>query len=150
MIRTATGFLLSDTTIVTAGHCAYDQEYEQLIGVEVFLGSTDKGHDEVRHGDRIAVPSAYVHGQENDDLAVIRLDHPFQEPVTPVSWTNAPDQKELSVIKIPGFPNDLGAGKVIYEGCQKRVKVDLSSSHGMIQYLVDTCCGIYLTYLFQL
>jgi V8-like Glu-specific endopeptidase len=145
-IRIATGFLVSETEIGTAGHCVYDQEYERLVGVEVYLGYSDKGYDEIRYGDLVTVPSAYVDGQTEDDLAVIRLDEPFQETVTPINWINTPDQMELLEIKVPGFPSDLSVGKIMYEGSQQHVKVNLASSHGMIQYLVDTYGGMYLKY----
>ncbi|CZR64253.1 uncharacterized protein PAC_14151 [Phialocephala subalpina] len=104
--KVGTGTLVGETLVLTAGHCVYDRQLHRLVRAEAYLGYSDKGHADVRCGQLVAFPSTYIDGDEDEDLAVIRLEKPFQEDVRPWELIYTPDQTKLKEIIVVGYPMD--------------------------------------------
>ncbi|KAL4882404.1 hypothetical protein BJY04DRAFT_187010 [Aspergillus karnatakaensis] len=147
---TATGFLVQDDLVVTAGHCAYDWEYEmgELTEVKVYIGYTGKqtvDHPEVefRHGKRVATTQEWMEkgGRRESDVAFIKLNKPFDE-VTPLDFRDTPES-DKGVIGVVGYPGDLEdngePGCQIYEAFVD-AKWDLNRSQ-VLEYQVDAWGG---------
>ncbi|KAI0186229.1 trypsin-like cysteine/serine peptidase domain-containing protein [Xylaria flabelliformis] len=139
----ATGWLMSDDTVVTAGHCVYDERYGCLTSVVVMSGyGLPKMKTEFRQGVFAAAHWRWYKTFETEhDLAFIKLDKPFKKAVT-IPWTLTPAGKQ--VIKLAGYPADMEVGKVyMAEGeamynptAEKKGRYD-----NMLTHMVDTYGG---------
>ncbi|KAJ0416929.1 trypsin-like cysteine/serine peptidase domain-containing protein [Aspergillus carlsbadensis] len=109
----ATGFLIRDDLVATAGHCAYDRSYElgRLDEVKVYLGysgrvNVDNPEVEFRSGQSIATTNEWNEAERVEaDLAFIKLDEPFYH-IEPIEYKNTPDLAR-KVIGVVGYPGDI-------------------------------------------
>ncbi|KAL4869591.1 hypothetical protein BDV12DRAFT_208399 [Aspergillus spectabilis] len=147
---TATGFLVRDDTVATAGHCVYDwqEQLGRLSEVKVYIGYTgkhnvDNAEVEFRHGKRVATTPEWMEkgGRREADLAFIKLNKPFNE-VTPIQYRDTPES-DKGVIGVVGYSTDLEdhgeTGGQLYE-CFVEAKWDLSRSQ-VLEYQVDAWGG---------
>ncbi|KAL3446735.1 trypsin-like cysteine/serine peptidase domain-containing protein [Aspergillus insuetus] len=109
----ATGSLIRDDLVATAGHCAYDRSYElgRLDEVKVYLGysgrsKVDNPEVEFRSGQSIATTNEWNEAERVEaDLAFIKLDEPFYH-VEPIEYKNTPASAR-KVIGVVGYPSDI-------------------------------------------
>ncbi|KAL3457918.1 trypsin-like cysteine/serine peptidase domain-containing protein [Aspergillus heterothallicus] len=109
----ATGFLIRDDLVVTAGHCAYDRSYDlgRLEQAKVYIGYTGRpnvndAEVEFRSGQNVATTNEWIDGEHAEaDLAFIKLDEPFYQ-VNPIEYKNTPTSAR-KVIGVVGYPGDI-------------------------------------------
>ncbi|KAF3088129.1 hypothetical protein TWF102_010294 [Orbilia oligospora] len=143
---TATGWLVSADTVVTAGHSAYDWTYGQghLVKVKVFIRyagkqSVSNGTSELRYGKYVTLPTEYLKGPRDQyDVAFIKLNAPF-ENVQPLEYAETP-RNGSEVLGIVGYPTDLESGEYMYEDCQT-VDYDLARNNMTLSYALDPAGG---------
>ncbi|KAL4950612.1 hypothetical protein BDW69DRAFT_197119 [Aspergillus filifer] len=101
----ATGFLVRDDLVVTAGHCVYDWNYDlgELTEVKVFIGYTGRQNVEnpeveFRVGKSVATTPDWMEkgGRKEADLAFIKLNRPFDD-VTPFRYRNTPTNERTQI-----------------------------------------------------
>ncbi|KAL4907665.1 hypothetical protein BDW74DRAFT_189118 [Aspergillus multicolor] len=148
----ATGFLVRDDLVVTAGHSVYDWEYNlgELIEAKVYLGYTgkqniDNAGVEFRFGKRVATTPEWMEkgGRREANLAFIKLNKPFRD-VTPFDYRDTPESDKMN-IGIVGYAGDLRKngepGAQLYE-CFQDEKWDLSRSRWQVlEYQMDAYGG---------
>ncbi|RDW87140.1 trypsin-like serine peptidase [Aspergillus mulundensis] len=148
----ATGFLVRDDLVVTAGHSVYDWEYNlgELIEAKVYLGYTgkqniDNAEVEFRSGKRVATTPEWMEkgGRREANVAFIKLSKPFRD-VTPFDYRDTPESDKMN-IGVVGYAGDLKKngepGAQLYE-CFQDEKWDLGRSKWqMLEYQIDAYGG---------
>ncbi|KAL5333054.1 hypothetical protein BJX70DRAFT_392479 [Aspergillus crustosus] len=135
----ATGFVIKDDLVVTAGHCAYDWEYQ----LGELTENIDNPEVEFRHGKRVATTQEWMEkgGRREADIAFIKLNKPFDE-VIPIEYRDTPES-DKAVIRVVGYLADLEdhgePGCQLYEGFVE-AKWDLSRTQ-ILDYQIDTWGG---------
>lgn len=114
----ATGWLISNDTLVTAGHCAYDWSHQlgRLTHVKAYIGYngkesiTDSGSSAVqlRLGKRVAAPEGWLADGQNEprDVSFIQVDRPFTG-IKPMKYQPTPKSGTKVVLGVVGYPGDL-------------------------------------------
>jgi V8-like Glu-specific endopeptidase len=113
----ATGWLIENDLLVTAGHCAFDwsHNYGRLTHVKAYIGYTGKeavkntSVVQLRMGARVAAPESWLAKGASDsrgDVAFIRLNKPFTG-VTPFKYLPTPMSGANEAIGVVGYPGDL-------------------------------------------
>lgn len=157
--RMGTGYLISNDTLITAGHCVYDPEHGAVVRMKCYIGYSgreplDQQGAQYRHAVKIVTPVSWVHGfNKSRDVAVVKLSEPFTERFqgslkllkfkdTPETFTA---NTELFVVGYPGEgPTTDGnavRGARMYIGklCPNSVT---RINRKMLQYQITTYGGI--------
>ncbi|KAL2835403.1 trypsin-like cysteine/serine peptidase domain-containing protein [Aspergillus pseudoustus] len=147
----ATGFLIRDDLVVTAGHCAYDRSYElgRLEEVKVYVGYTGRSNVndaevEFRSGQNVATTNEWLEGERAEaDLAFIKLDEPFYQ-VNPIEYKNTPASAR-KVIGVVGYPGDIKqngepGGRLHQDFQESRWNVHQSGTQ-TLEYTIDPTGG---------
>ncbi|KAI0858421.1 trypsin-like cysteine/serine peptidase domain-containing protein [Xylaria cubensis] len=139
----ATGWLVSNDTVATAGHCVYDERYGCLTSVVVMSGyGLPNMKTEFRQGVFAATHWRWYKAFEAEhDLAFIKLNKPFKKAGT-VPWTLTPAGEQF--IKVAGYPADMEVGKVyMAEGiAMYNPTAEKKGCHdNMLIHIVDTYGG---------
>lgn len=121
----ATGWLISNDTIVTAGHCAYDWSHKQgrLTHVKAYIGyyGKDSIKDtrcvQFRTGKRVVVPPGWLASANNErhDVAFIQVDRPYTG-IKPITYQATPSTGSEVVLGVVGYPGDLMNAKTKEKG----------------------------------
>jgi len=101
------GWLLNDTTLVTAGHCVYsEQGYLRSVKIWIGFGSPKEyqDHREFRVGVCVATPVAWIQGESRHDVAFIKFWEPFTA-AAPLPYMETPLRGKLCVT-VAGYPED--------------------------------------------
>jgi hypothetical protein len=149
----ATGFLIRDDLVATAGHCAYDRSYElgRLDEVKVYLGysgrsNVDNPEVEFRSGQSIATTNEWNEAERVEaDLAFIKLDEPFYH-VEPIEYKNTPASAR-KVIGVVGYPGDIRqdgepGGRLQQEFQETRWYIHQSGTQ-TLEYTIDPNGGVF-------
>ena len=132
----ATGWLISDDTIVTAGHCSYDWSHKlgRLTHVKAYIGYngkesiTDSANYAVqlRTGKRVVAPEGWLANEKNEprDVSFIQVDRPFTG-IKPIKYQPTPLSGVKVTLGVVGYPGDLmnpkskekGAVSLLLRGC---------------------------------
>ncbi|MCJ1465212.1 hypothetical protein MMC07_003828 [Pseudocyphellaria aurata] len=150
------GWLLDSSTVVTAAHCVYDfREKKFAVKVVVHIGrhtqkntaiNTKKEH---RLGASVAINWGYYVSQKTQyDIAVIKLDRPFND-ASPVAWQDCPPLVNKPTVRVVGYPGDLpeGANKseqghdMYVSECQIQASYRLRDNNFELEYMLDTWNG---------
>ena len=117
----ASGWLVSNEIVVTAGHCVYDHtdKLGALLTAKIYLGydgpDTEKRKNvAMRYGKSATMPSEwFISGHPCSDVAFIKLELPFYESAA-ITYGNTPHRgpRQLGVV---GFPGDRDGGHYMYE-----------------------------------
>jgi V8-like Glu-specific endopeptidase len=152
----ATGWLVRDDILVTAGHCAFDWSLKDAEGlgraveVKAYIGyhgkaSVNDRTVQFRHGIRVVTTEGWLQSgnNRNNDVAFIQLDGPF-ENVTPFKYQSTPLQGS-ELIGVVGYPADKiyeeeSGGQVYEEFRQTRWSLD-SSQTKLLEYHINTYRG---------
>lgn len=148
----ATGWLVRDDLVVTAGHvaCDWDHKLGLLKEIKCYIGyygrdKTKNPHVQSRHGVTVAAPYEWLRGPNSVyDVAFIKLDKPFTD-VTPFRFFNTPAKGTLT-LGVVGYPGDLKnggkyGGERMYE-MFLRVPFNLADNkRKMLTYEIDTFGG---------
>ncbi|RSM18264.1 hypothetical protein CDV31_002990 [Fusarium ambrosium] len=152
----ATGWLVSEDVVVTAGHCAYDYSHGlgRLVKVKTYVGY--RGHatvfdpERVEHqcGTAVATTSGWINtigGDEASDISLIKLSAPFKTVNKFFSWTQTPISQSAADLGVVGYPGDImndgERGARMYEMFRKTdFNVESSDLH-MLEYRIDTYGG---------
>jgi V8-like Glu-specific endopeptidase len=113
----ATGWLIADDVLVTAGHCANDwsHNYGRLSHVKAYIGYTGKeavseAHQvQMRMGIKVATTESWLTKGSTDsrgDVSFIRLNKPFTG-VTPIKYAQTPMAGTGERLGVVGYPGDL-------------------------------------------
>ena len=113
----ATGWLINNDTIVTAGHCSYDWSHSlgRLTNVKAYIGYQgkesikDSSHAvQFRTGKRVATTQGWLSGGNNEprDVASIQVDKPFTG-IKPIKYQPTPLTGSKVVPGVVGYPGDL-------------------------------------------
>lgn len=114
----ATGWLISNDTLVTAGHCSYDWSHKlgRLTHVKAYIGYngkesiTDSGNYAVqfRTGKRVATPEGWLADGKNEprDVSFIQVDRPFTG-IKPIKYQPTPLSGVKVALGVVGYPGDL-------------------------------------------
>ncbi|KAH0541692.1 hypothetical protein FGG08_003855 [Glutinoglossum americanum] len=150
----ATGWLVKDDLMVTAGHCVYDWSHTmgRLTRLKAYIGYHGKASIgdpsvEFRMGKRVVAPAEWlaVRGNKTYDVAFIQLQKPFTG-IKPIKFVDTPGSGE-SVLGVVGYPGDLRddvTGELGAEMYQMFLKTtfDLEESkERMLEYQIDTNGG---------
>ncbi|KAK3370999.1 ATP synthase F1 [Lasiosphaeria ovina] len=148
----ASGFLIADDIVVTAGHCAFDYSHglRRLVKVRAYVGY--KGHDdlsdtEARWGTAVATTVKWCAGigDEPADVAFIKLEKPFETVKNKFTCTQTPVSKENADLGVVGYPGDImdggERGARMYEMFAATTYNLTTSDHNMLQYKIDTYGG---------
>ena len=152
----ATGWLIKDDLLVTAGHCAYDWNYGlgPLKQVKVYVGYCGKENVtnpivDFRYGAEVATTIGWLSkkGNRASDVCFIRLSNGFKG-VIPFKFTETPAQGKMS-LGVVGYPGDMSnsvtgeRGAFMYEDFQD-TSFDLTTSEfHMLHYSISTYGGKY-------
>lgn len=102
----ATGWLMSNDTIVTSGHAVIDEDGSHLVGVKVIVGNTKVGREKWV-GTRVIVSWGWFSTFKLPyDLALIRVEKPFKT-ASPFIWNVTPTSPNVLPVQILGFPVDV-------------------------------------------
>ncbi len=111
-----TGWLISNETIVTAGHCAYDWSHNlgRLTHVKAYVGYygkesiKDSRAVQLRFGKRVAVPQGWLASRNNEarDVAFIQVDRPYTG-IKPIKYQQTPLTGAKVALGVIGYPGDL-------------------------------------------
>ena len=112
----ATGWLIRNDVVVTAGHCSFDHNHnlDQLVSIRAYMEykgreSTDdpKFQVQLRYGKAVATSPDWVEQRvdEAKDVSFILLDHPFTG-VKPFVFQTTPE-KGWYTLGIVGYPGNL-------------------------------------------
>lgn len=113
----ATGWLISNDTIVTAGHCSYDWEHGlgRLTHVKAYIGysgneSINDTHNyavQFRTGRRVVTTEGWLTdgGLEPNDVSFILVDPPFTG-IKPIKYQPTPMTGTDVVLGVVGYPGD--------------------------------------------
>jgi hypothetical protein len=148
----ATGFLVRDNIVVTAGHCAYDCDFQlgRLDAVKVFVGYTGQHANgpeiEYRWGLSVAITPEWKDGNKiRADLAFIKLNkkvltaEPIQYMDTPISGN-----EHLGVVGYSGdIRQDTEPGARMYEDFQQVAWNIYNSSTETLNYTIDPKGGMF-------
>ena len=145
-----TGWLINNSTVVTAAHNLYsplDESYafEVKVQVGVTKGSsnveTQWGHFAAIHW------GFYAAGKRQNDMAMIKLDSPFNK-VVPIRCGNAPlVQSKSSFLRVVGYPGNQGGagehqGRIMHVSQGAHAEGwDLKSTEYILQHRLDTDKG---------
>ena len=149
-IAYGTGWLIDNSTVVTAAHNLYSPKDESYaFEVEVKVGVTKGSNNvETQWGDFVAIHwGFYAARKRQNDMAVIKLRSPFLK-VVPIRCGNAPLVKtESSFLRVVGYPTDRG-GIGDHEGMIMHVSQgahaggwDLKSTDYILRHYLDTDKG---------
>ncbi|KAF2203867.1 hypothetical protein GQ43DRAFT_478690 [Delitschia confertaspora ATCC 74209] len=153
----ATGWLIENDLLVTAGHCAFDwsHNYGRLSHVKCYIGYTgreavkDKVQVQLRMGTRVAVLDSWLSKGATDsraDVAFIRVNSPFTG-VTPLKYAPTPLSGVNERIGVAGYPGDLmkkstgEKGALMYEMYLPTNYTLEGTKSKMLQYTIDTYGG---------
>ncbi|KAJ2978385.1 hypothetical protein NUW58_g7515 [Xylaria curta] len=161
------GWLLDDSTIVTAGHCVYRIErssdrrmnYGLLRAVEIEVcigyargGASGSSNMESRKGKWVLTHHEWYDRQEKDcDIALIRLQDAFEHPRGFPHVNETPRRGENETIYVVGYPIDIPphlrqtmpedtTGHIMYES-SRSVTWDLDNPDTGLTYRADTYAG---------
>ena len=150
----ATGWLIRDDLIVTAGHCAYDWSYKlgRLAAAKAYIGysgkdSIDDANVQFRAGKRVTTTAAWLkNGNSRDsDISIIQVDPPFED-VTPIVFDSTPATGNTT-LGVVGYPGDLKddesqeAGAQMYEAYMPTRWSLADDEWKMLEYQIDTYGG---------
>lgn len=114
----ATGWLISDDTLVTAGHCSWDWGHNlgRLTHIKAYIGYSGKESItdsknyavQFRTGKRVAAPEGWLADgkDERRDVAFIQVDKPFTG-IKPFKYQPTPLSGSKVVLGVVGYPGDL-------------------------------------------
>lgn len=113
----ATGWLIEDDVLVTAGHCANDwsHNYGRLSHVKAYIGYSGKeavseaNQVQMRMGIKVATTKSWLTKGSTDsrgDVSFIRLNKPFTG-VTPIKYAQTPMAGTGERLGVVGYPGDL-------------------------------------------
>jgi hypothetical protein len=113
----ATGWLIEDDLLVTAGHCANDwsHNYGKLTHVKAYIGYTGKeavseaNQVQMRMGIKVAAPESWLTKGNTDsrgDVSFICLNKPFTG-VTSFKYIPTPMTGADERLGVVGYPGDL-------------------------------------------
>ena len=110
----ASGWLIKDDILVTAGHCAYDRKYNlgPLKQVKVYVGycGRDNAHNptvQFRHGTQVVTAIGWLKGKEGgaaSDISFIRMQKGFTD-ITPMRFRDTPETGNLD-LGVIGYSSD--------------------------------------------
>ena len=159
----ATGWLIADDVVVTAGHCSFDHShgFDRLLRANVYMGYKGKESTidptikskldvQLRTGKVITTTSDWLSkgNDEARDVAFILLDKPFND-VTPFKPHDTPETGSC-FIGVVGYPGDLEdpqtheRGAFMYENFGNDTydfETAVSKKDHLLQYKVDTFGG---------
>ncbi|KAH0555794.1 hypothetical protein GP486_006262 [Trichoglossum hirsutum] len=148
----ATGWLIKDDIMVTAGHCAFDWTHKmgRLTQVKAYIGYHGKesiGEPSVqfRKGKRVVTTSEWLTApNRSHDVSLIQLTKPFTD-VKPIKYADTP-MSDAAILGVVGFPGDLtnASGEPGAEMYQMflNTEYDLAKSKDrMLEYEIDTYGG---------
>ncbi|KAE8412388.1 trypsin-like cysteine/serine peptidase domain-containing protein [Aspergillus pseudocaelatus] len=144
----ATGWLIDEDTVITAGHCAYKPSYGRATDIRIFLGyngqsSVKTKEVQGRRGKYIAVHWGYFDKcQKEYDLAVIKTDKAF-ENVTGFLWQDCPIEEKDAQLTVVGYPGDTPAneeGEYMHYS-EGKTTFDLRELDYMLLHHLDTAGG---------
>ncbi|KAK3375574.1 hypothetical protein B0T24DRAFT_697817 [Lasiosphaeria ovina] len=152
----ATGWLIRDNLVVTAGHCAFDHSHglNQLTHVKAYIGYhgnesiTDPSYAvQFRVGKQAATTQNWLMDGTNEaaDLSFIVLASPFTG-VTPIAYNSTPltGSSNIGIVGYPGDLMDLATGEKGAFMWQMFLNTNWDLSTGishMLQYKIDTYGG---------
>ncbi|KAI1754930.1 trypsin-like cysteine/serine peptidase domain-containing protein [Xylaria castorea] len=161
------GWLIDDSTVVTAGHCVYNiarsGHWSENLGIvravdiEVHIGyargkCSGSSDVESRKGKWVLTHHEWYDKQEKDcDIAMIRLEDAFEHPRTFRYVNETPRKGENEEIHVVGYPADVplyfqqnmpegSAGQVMYES-SRTMTWDLDKPDTGLTYRADTYRG---------
>ncbi|KAF5703978.1 peptidase glutamyl endopeptidase I [Fusarium globosum] len=152
----ATGWLVKEDIVVTAGHCAYDHSHNlgRLVKVKAYVGyrgrKTVGDSERVEHqcGTAVATTSGWVNtvgGEEASDISLIKLSKPFKTVGKCFTWTQTPIAQAAAGLGVVGYPGDIRddgeRGARMYEMFRKTDYNLESSDLHMLDYRIDTYGG---------
>ena len=158
----ATGWLVENDVVVTAGHCAFDHSHGlgRLVKVKAYVGYEGKARlgsedpdisqtVESRWGTAVVTTKGWMESEQrqSSDISVIKLEEPFKHVdkavlfkgrTTPVGGGNV----NLGVVGYPGdIIDDQERGAKMYE-MFATTNYDLTGAYkNMLQYKIDTNGG---------
>ncbi|KAH0536484.1 hypothetical protein FGG08_006637 [Glutinoglossum americanum] len=150
----ATGWLIKEDLLVTAGHCAFDWSHKmgRLTHLKAYIGYDGKGSigDEsvqFRKGKRVVTTSEWLtaRGDRAHDVAFIQLQKPFVG-ITPIKFGDTPESGE-PVLGVVGYPGDKRdeetdeSGAKMYQMFLKTPYNLQQSREMMLEYEIDTFGG---------
>ena len=146
-----TGWLIDNSTVVTAAHNLYDPSDESYASeVEVQVGITKGSKNvETRWGHFAAIHWGYYAARKRqNDVAMIKLESPFHK-VVPIRYSTADLVKtESSFLKVVGYPANSGGigihqGKIMHvsEGAHAE-GWNLKSTDYILRHRLDTDKGL--------
>ncbi|KAI1345950.1 extracellular metalloprotease [Xylaria sp. FL0043] len=154
----ATGWLVSEDVVVTAGHCVYNYSHNlgELVKVKAYVGyngkeSISKSDVAFRRGIAVATTEGWMttaYGDERRDVSFIKLESPFKknEVAKYYVWDQTPISNPAAELGVVGYPGDIinnqgERGAAMYK-MFKTTQYDLESAHNnMLQYRIDTYGG---------
>ena len=145
-----TGWLINNSTVVTAAHNLYspvDESYAFEVKVQVGVTKGSK-HVETQWGDRAAIHwGFYAAGQRQNDMAMIKLKSPFRK-VVPILCGNAPlVETERNILRVVGYPGNRGGtglhqGRIMHVSQGAHAKGwNLKSTDYILRHHLDTDHG---------
>ncbi|KAF2877316.1 hypothetical protein BDV95DRAFT_558920 [Massariosphaeria phaeospora] len=142
----ATGWLIEDDIVVTAGHCLYDSKGGYLQYIKAYVGyigpesaaKRDK-NCQMRLGKFAAAPVEYIktYGLVHD-VGFIQLERPF-DGITPFRFEDTPVASKGMDLGVVGYPGDINDGNEMYEHWAV-TKIDVARN-GFLSYEIDTANG---------
>ncbi|KAH7136160.1 hypothetical protein B0J11DRAFT_611978 [Dendryphion nanum] len=153
----ATGWLIENDLLVTAGHCAHDwsNNYGRLTHVKAYIGYTgkeavkDSNQVQLRMGIRVASPESWLTRgatESRGDVSFIRVNKPFTG-VIPFKYATTPLTGVNQRLGVVGYPGDLmkrstgEKGALMYEMFLPTNYTLDGSKNKMLQYTIDTFGG---------
>jgi V8-like Glu-specific endopeptidase len=153
----ATGWLIKDDLLVTAGHCSFDWSHKmgRLVELKAYIGYDGKdsitdpySSVQFRKGVRVATTSEWLRakGARAYDVAFVKLDRPFTG-VVPIKFVETPRQGDCQ-IGVVGYPGDRQDAKTSENGAHMyemftNNKWNLEETEAnMIEYEIDTYGGM--------
>ena len=149
-IAYGTGWLIDNSTVVTAAHNLYsplDESYAFEVKVQVGVTKGSK-NVETRWGHSAAIHGGYyAAGKRQNDIAMIKLESPFHK-VVPIRYGNAPlVEIESSFLRVVGYPGNSGGtgehqGRIMHVSQGAHAEGwDLKSMDYILRHHLDTDIG---------
>jgi V8-like Glu-specific endopeptidase len=148
----ATGWLIKDNIMVTAGHCAFDWTHKmgRVTQVKAYIGyngkkSTGDRTVQFRKGKRVVTTSEWLTQPDRaHDVSLIQLDEPFTD-IKPIQYADTP-MSDKTMLGVVGYPGDLknDSGEPGAEMYKMFLNVDYNLSRSkdrMLEYPIDTYGG---------
>ncbi|KAJ8124263.1 hypothetical protein O1611_g9378 [Lasiodiplodia mahajangana] len=152
----ASGWLIRNDLVVTAGHCAFDHSHGlgRLTHVKAYIGyhGNESINDpsyavQFRTAKQVVTTQNWLEDGSNEafDVSFILLESPFDD-ITPIQYEATP-QTGNSKLGIVGYPGDLmdkdtgEKGAFMWEMFQETSWNLATSSSHMLQYKIDTYGG---------